>query len=221
MPLRETAFLEIDDGNGNTGTFELNIDLEETTEVEKSYVMANRGQFIQQIADNEVVDLGVEDISRRRTGFTIDGGAGRVEHTVQFTTGLDDVTWGDGDGGDGPSNVTKSDASGADVKPLDRKQVLAYWLRRTRTDSFGQARFHWGQWTDGTLGGADAGVYDQPIPVSINDANLDGPPVDDSSVFSGTLTFRRVSLFPTEDVPSWVTNAAEKIADQIDGVYER
>jgi hypothetical protein len=217
----DTAYLRIDDGTGTTATFELNIALEETTEIQKSYIMANRGQFIQEIADNSVVDLGVDAVSQRRAGYTIDGGAGEQTFQVLFEAGLADVIWGDENSGTGPSNVTKTDATGADVKALDRKQVMAYWIRRTRTDSFGQARLHWGQWTDGNVPGYSAGVYEEPIPVSILNANLDGPPTDDSSVFTGTLEFQRVALFPTDAIPDWIANPAEKIADQITGVSDR
>lgn len=221
MSRYDTAYLVIDDGTGTTATFRLNIGLEETTEIEKQYIMADRGQYLQEIADNNVVDLGVDAVAERRAGFTIDGGAGQQTFNVTFETGLDSVTWGDGNSGTGPDNVTKTDASGADVKALDRKQVLSYWIRRTRTDSFGQARLHWGQWTDGNVGSLTAGVYNQPIPVSIMNANLEGPSTNDSSVFVGTLTLQRVAIFPTDQIPDWIADPASKIADKIFGVPDR
>lgn len=223
MVLYETAYLQIDDGAGTTATFELSIDLEETVDGEKSYVMGNRGQFISEIADNAVQDLSIDTIAQRRSGYFIDGGGGQEIRTLEFKAGLNDARWGDENSDTGPSGVTATDASGEGVKPLDRKQVMGYWLRRTRTDSFGQARLHWGQWTDGSYTDdvVSAGSYGEPIPVAVLDWSLGGPPTDDSSSFEGALTLQRVAPFPDEDMPDWLSNAAEVIDEQLSGVPNR
>lgn len=219
-----TAYLLIDDADATTAQFDLSINFEEATEGEKSFIMAERGQYIREVSDHAVNDLSVDAVAERRAGYWIDGGAGSITKTLQFETGLEDVTWGDGSGGTGPSNVTKTDASGADVKPLDRKQVLEYWLRRTRTDSLGpQARLHWGQWTDGTVSGiGSAGVYGEPVPVAVRSWNLGkGSGDGEQASMDGTLTLARVAVFPSDTVPSWVADPAGKIAEAIDGLQER
>jgi hypothetical protein len=222
MTLTTEAWLEIDDGAGTTGQFQLQVNLEESTQMEKSFIMG-RGGTIQKIVDNIVQFKNIVDIENRRTGFTIDAGLGEETITLTFETGLEDVTWGDGSGGGtGPSNVTTTDASGADVKPLVRKQILEYWLRRTRTDSFGQARLHWGEWTDGTVGGASAGVFNQPIPVAIQSYNNDAPnPEETQASMTGIITMNRVALFPTDQLPDYIVDAAEKIQQQLQGVQDR
>lgn len=224
MTLLTEAWLIIPGVDGPDGEFQLQIGLEETTQVEKDFIMANRGQYLQEIVNNEVVDIGADTIKERRSGFYIDGGAGQIELTVQFETGLEDVTWGDGSGGTGQGNVTETDASGAGVKPLSRKQVLEHWIASTRTDSLQLAQFHWGEWTNGTVGtGNSAGAFGQPIPVVVAGSNIDTPQTDQDSTASlnGTLELRRAALFPGQDLPGWVQDRAKKLQDAIEGVVDR
>lgn len=221
MTLLTEAWLEIDDGDGTTAQFQLQVNLEESSEMEKTFIMSGRGQYIKEIFDQIVSDEAIDIKDQPRAGYTIDGGAGEEVITVTVETGLEDVTWGDGSGGTGPSNVTKTDASGADVKPVVRKQVLEYWIRRTRTDSFGQARLHWGEWTDGTVGGVSAGIYEQPIPVAITGYNTESPdPEQTQASMKATITMARVALFPTDSIPDWVVDGAAKIQNIIDGVND-
>lgn len=221
MPLRNEAYLRIDDAKGATATFQFNLEFEETTETEKSYIMAQRGQYITEVADNLVDGLGINDISNRRRGFFIDGGAGSITHTYSFESGLDDVTWGDGSGGTGPSNITKTDASGEGVHPLVRKQVFDYWVARTRTDSGAQARLHWGEWTNSDFG--DPGVFEQPMPVAILSLTTESPKTDDPSSMSGTLTLVHLSWFfdSTAGIPDWAVDQSEKVQQQTSGIQDR
>jgi len=189
MTLFQTAYLTIDDGTSE-GVFELSIDLEPTVEINKNFIVGNRGQFIQE-AFEQIFGSSDSAQSKRGRGFTIDGGAATWTHTLNFTTGLEDVQWGDGG-----SDNTK-DASGSGVKPLRRKQVLERWIGETRTDSQGQAKLYWGEWTDGRFEN-DPGAFDEPINVSIVSVTLDGPqPDQDVNSFSGVLELRRTSTLPT------------------------
>lgn len=222
MTLTDTAYLRIDDGAGTTAEFEFSHGLEETTETEKSYIMAERGQYITEIADNLVDNLTINDISTRRRGFWIDGGAGTITHTYSFETGKEDgnISWGDGSGGTGDDNVTETDASGDGVHPLSRKQILDYWVQRTRTDSGAQARLHWGEWTNDRYG--DPGVYGQPMPVAILSLTTNSPEVDDPSSMTGTITVVHIAWWYSEEdeVPEWAQDRADKINQQIEGVNE-
>jgi len=225
MTLSDKAYLRIDDGSGTTATFELQIGFEETTDIDKSYVLGNRGQYIRQVFDTDVTPLSNLAQGQRRTGYYIDGGAGVWQPTLQFRTGLEDVEWGDGSGGTGPSNVVRRDASGADVKPISRKHVMEWWLARTRTDSFGQARLYWGEWTDGSIDG-DAGAFNQPMPVAILSAVLSSPGVESGKTeLDGTLELVHISLFPLgpddeRDEPDWATDYQDTVADQLDFITD-
>lgn len=225
MTLTNRAYLEIDDGAENTATFEFHRDLEETLEGQKTFIMGDRGRFLQEIADNAVGLLSIAEVIERRTGFTIDGGSGSITRSLAFIESGEDVRWGDGDGGTGGGNVTLTDASGAGVDPLDRRDVLAYWLKRTRTDSLGpQARLHWGQWTDGNVSGVSgvsAAAQNQPLPVSVLEWSLPSPDRESgASSFDGRIDLKEIALFPSDDIPGWVQDAAAKIADQLDGVND-
>lgn len=202
MTLLQTAYLTIDDGISEA-IFELNIDLEPTVEINKNYLVGNRGQFIQE-AFEQIFGTSDSAQSKRGRGFTIDGGAANWTHTINFSTGLDDVQWGDG------SNDGTRDASGADVKAIKRKQVLARWIGETRTDSQGQAKFYWGEWTDGRFQN-NAGAFGRPMTVSIVSSQLDGPEVDqDVNTFSGVLELRRTSTLPTfGDDPTTTTETKD------------
>jgi len=217
MTLYETAYLTIDDGT-STGVFELQIDLEETAEINKTFILSNRGQYVQEIYEQIVDDSSIATENRRR-GYHIDGGAGEWSHTLTFRTGLEDVQWGDGGAGDGPNNVTETDASGPDVKALTRKQVLEDWIARTRTDSFGQAKLHWGEWCDDTYADT-AGAFGMPMNVVIREASLSSPEVDqDVNTFEGNLTVERTSIFP-EEVGETLANAKEQVQDALGDITD-
>lgn len=209
MTLLQTAYLTIDDGTSEA-VFELNIDLEETAEINKNYILSNRGQYIQEIYEQIVDDSNIATENRRR-GYHIDGGAGEWTHTLTFRTGLEDVLWGDG------SADNTRDASGPDVKALTRKQVMEDWIARTRTDSFGQAKLHWGEWCDSTYADS-AGAFGRPMNVAIQEANLSGPEVDQNvNSFEGTLTLQRTAIFP-EEVDAAVDNAIELVNDALEEI---
>jgi len=217
MTLLQTAYLTIDDG-ANVGEFELSINLEETAEINKTFILSNRGQYIQEIYEQIVDDSDIATEQRRR-GYHIDGGAGEWSHTLTFQTGLENVTWGDGSGGTGPDNVTENDASGENVNALSRKQVLENWVARTRTDSFGQAKLYWGEWSDGTYA-AEAGAFGRPMNVAIREASLSSPEIDqDVNSFEGNLTVQRTSIFP-EEVAETLDNAVELVEDALDGITD-
>lgn len=222
--LEKKAFLRIDDADGVTGTFELRIGLEETTELDKSYLMAGRGQTINQVLNFDVSDFSVADdgIDDRRAGYWIDGGGGKETRTLTFKTGMENVQWGDGSGGTGPSNVTETDASGADVNPVSRKQVFEEWVRRTRTDSLGaQARLHWGEFTDGSFG--SPGVYGAPVPVAIVSHNLESPDIDtETGSITGSVELARIATFPglIDDLPDWIPDAFNTVQKQIGGIFD-
>jgi len=211
MTLTQTAYLTIDDGT-STGVFELNIGLEETAEINKTFILSNRGQYVQEIYEQIVDNTSVATENRRR-GYHIDGGAGEWSHTLVFRTGLEDVTWGDGSADD------TRDASGADVDALTRKQVLEDWIARTRTDSFGQAKLYWGEWADGTYADS-AGAFGRPMNIVIREASLSSPEVDqDVNTFEGNLTVERTSIFP-EEVDETLANAKDLVEDALSEITD-
>ena len=226
--LRNTAYLEISDpvvGDGD-GVFELRHDLEIESQLEKSYLVGNFGTAIQEAfrtVPGDAADLAFgETVPERRQGYSVDAGGGTWGGSLTFTTGLEDATWGDGSGGDGEANVTKTDASGSGVHPLTRLQVLQYWLANTLSDSAGQARLHIGHYTDGTYddyrdGGrvsVDAGVYGFPIPIAIL-ACEPRSPQDEPSNITATLQYRRTQVVDgaVDDVADWIADGAGDIQE--------
>jgi len=212
MTLTEQAYLTVREGE-NEAVFQLRIDLEETADLNKSFIMSDRGQTIQEVYEQFLGDD--EDLSgkNRRAGFTLDGGAGEWQHTLSFSTGLEDARWGD------DSNDTQKDASGPDVHPLTRKQIMESWLARTRTDSANPARLYWGEYTDGRFEG-EAGAFNQPMFVAVNEFNLSSPDVNqDVNTMDGTITVSRIALFP-ESVPEDLDEAIDLIRDSLEGIVD-
>lgn len=211
MTLFKSAFLEIQ-GSTNA-TFEFSLNLSPTSTLEKSYLMGEQGQYLREIF-NQAPGTGSFDASRR-TGYWLDGGAGTWGVSVSFQTGLEDVQWGDGSGGTGPSNVTATDASGAEVKPLSRLQVLQNWLARSKSDSGGDTRLHIGEWTDGTVGGVSAGAFGEPMYVAVQDTNFSMPEPNDQgpSSFDGSINFAHVSRWGGYDAPDWFDDAVGAVVD--------
>lgn len=206
----DTAYLEVEDNQG-TATFEFHTGLQTTGQLDKNYLMGERGQYIQEIYDQSDSIGEMDSSAQRRAGFWLDGGAGNYSETVTFETGLDDVEWGDGTGGTGKDNVTPRDASGPDVKPLTRYHVLSLWLTRTLTDSRNPARFYYGEWTDGNQAEhSEAGAFNQPFPCAVTNWNPDTQDAyDDRSVASmeGTLELSMLVPFGSYDPPSWMADS--------------
>ena len=232
--LRNVAYLEITPlsisgtpavGEGDA-VFELHRDLEVESQLEKSYLVGNFGTMIQEAARyvpaKDKIPAIENTVPERRQGYSVDAGGGTWGGTLTFTTGFEGATWGDGSGGTGPSNVTKTDASGEGVDPLTRLQVLQYWLANTLSDSRGQARLHVGQWTDGKFDdyrdgqfvNADPGVYKTPIPIAIQTCEPRSPE-DEPGNITVSLQYRRTQIIDgvAADVADWVGNLADDAED--------
>lgn len=214
MGLYNTAYLVCQESplvdNPRTAVFELRHVQEFNTTQEPSYIMGGQGEFLRQagryISDEDTFEIEETNMPKR-AGFWLDGGTGRWETQLSFEAGIanDSITWGNGDGGEGQANVTQTDASGADVKPLARQQVLDFWLAMTRSDSFAHTRLHVGEWTDGSFDDyrdgeyvdVDAGAYGSPYPIAITSTNFEKG--EETSYFTGTITGARVALFPASE----------------------
>lgn len=217
MALTDSAWLVIEAGD-DKGEFEMQAELEHQSEVTKQFIMGGGGlgQYIGDIVNQTPIPTSANEgqASTRRTGYWIDGGAGEWNPTLTFATGPDqNHTWGDGSGGTGPSNVTSLDASGDGVDYLTRMQVLHHWVAKTRTDSFGQARLHWGEWADGTYA-ASAGAMGAPMPVAIRSVN-GNTDVREPAIYEGTLEFSHITVFPEAGVPDWLQGSVSDIFQQI------
>lgn len=221
MSRYDTAFLEVEDSQ-STAVFEFSIGLSTQGELDKSYIMGQRGQYITEITNLSDQIGDITSVQDRRAGFWVDGGAGNYSERLQFETGLEDVTWGDGSGGDGPSNVTPRDASGADVKALTRYQVLALWLSRTLTDSRNPARLYWGEWATGDYH-AEPGAFRQAFPCAVTSfqPELPDPSTEGPTSFSGTIEVSMLTPFADYDAPDWMANSEvgtfiEHAAEELD-----
>lgn len=224
--LRNVAYLEIDSqGIGNTGdpaVFELRHDLEIESQVEKQYLVGNFGTSIQEavrFVKSKLDSIPEPSNESRRVGYSVDAGGGTWGGSLTFTTGLEDVRWGDGDGGDGPGNVTKVDASGEGVDALTRLQVLQYWLANSLSDSRGRVRLHIGGWTDGSYDdyrdgqkvNVGAGVFGGSIPIAVLNCEPRAP-VDDPSAAQVTFNYRRTQI--TDALLEDVTDAFDSISNE-------
>jgi hypothetical protein len=207
MTLTNESYLVVEDGAGNEAVFQFQSTQSLTSTLSKNYLVGGRGQYIAEaqryIQGNDFSVSG--DTLDRRAGKWIDAGAGDWEVELEYETGINDtsITWGDAPGDDGQANVTRTDASGADVKPISRMQVLQYWIAQTRSDSFARSRIHIGEYTDGRFG--EDGVYGYPIPVAVQDSQVTKPE-DQASSFNGTLTMQRVTPMPIlqGQIADWV-----------------
>ena len=221
----DTAYLVLEDTQG-TGVFELSIELEPSGQLEKSFLMSSRGQYITAIT-NILPETGeIDSIMPRRAGFYVDGGAGDWIQTLSFTAGTeeDSIQWGDGSGGTGEANVTQRDASGAGINPQTRKDILELWLAKTKTDSRNPARLYFGEWTNGDYH-SESGVFNQPMPVAVQSFDLSNPP-EESSDMTGSITVAAITPFADYDPPDWLSNSnigtfIENVADELSGVQER
>lgn len=216
----DTAYLEVEDEQ-STATFEFHTGLRTTGDLDKSYLMGSRGQYISEIF-NVTDALGeIDAAAERRAGFWYDGGAGNYSERIEFETGVgDDVQWGDGSGGTGKANVTPRDASGMDVKPLTRYHVLSLWLSRTLTDSRNPARLYFGEWTDGSKPEhTESGAFNQAFPCAVTNYQPELPDVGESpSSFQGVIEVSLLVPFGSYDPPSWMSDS--NIGTFIDHVAE-
>lgn len=207
MPLHNRAVLEVD-AFGRTGVFEFR-EHEPNRELTHDYLVGGRGQVISELYA-QASDLAPDDILPdagldRRAGFHLDAGAGRNQFnfTAKVGTGDDDLRWGDGSSSAGSSN--EYDAEG-ETNPKTKRDVLYRWLAEARTDSGGQLRLYFGEWSDGTYADT-AGVYGEPKTVALLSVRSDAPK-DDSSVV--TYTFEMEQTTP---VPDGVDEAIDDFTD--------
>jgi len=204
MTLKTRAYLVLEDNTGEA-VFEFNANLEITSELDKSFIMAERGQYVRKIFNETQLIDDVDNVADRRAGYHIDGGAGSWQETLAFEVHADNnVSWGDGSGGNGASNVTSRDASGTGISMETRKNIFELWLSRTLTDSRNPARLHFGEWTNGRFN--EPGVFNQPLPVAITGHNIE-PDVTEPSNLKGTITMQVITLFADTNPPSWLADS--------------
>ena len=213
MPLRNTAYLEID-VDDTTAVFELREGLEDVGEITIQYLLSERGQYLREIYDigtdlvpDDVADADLEN----RKGYYVDGGAGSYGVRLTAQAGPGDQ-WGDGSSNpDDEDDTTRYDATGS--HPLAMKQVLEYAVAQSRTDSSNPARLYIGEWTDGTHADA-AGAFEQPLALAIEEATVTRPD-DNPSAITVTLEGKWTSTFPGEDLLGSIEDGLDEIADLI------
>lgn len=211
MTLENVAYLEFE--ASTNATFELSIGKEVQSQGSKSYLMGERGQYVREIV-NQTPGTGSFDADRR-TGFWIDGGAGDWQEVVQFKAGVgdEDVQWGDDSGTRDQSGVTTTDASGSDVAGISRKNVFDYWMSKSKTDSSGKGKLHFGEWTDGSIAhisGVSAGAYGEPMPVAVREWSV-GTDLTEPGQVNGNFTVSHVALWGGAEAPEWADDASEAI----------
>jgi hypothetical protein len=216
--LTNKAYLSLEDSDSEA-VFELQIDLEDSTELSKQMLMGNRGQYLQEVYQ-QIFESSAPDLegANRRKGFSIDAGAGEWAPNLSFGAGMESesIQWGDGSGD------PQRDASGAEIHPMRRKHVLEQWLARTRTDSANPAYLYWGEWTDGRFEG-DPGAFGEPMTVAVREATLNSPdPEQDTSTMTGSLTIVRIAVFPdkVQDIRSSVSSALDDAAEKLNGITD-
>jgi hypothetical protein len=208
MSRYDTAFLEVEDST-DTAVFELSLGLRTSGELDKNYLMGSRGQYIQEIWDQSDALGEIDALAERRAGFWIDGGAGNYSERIEFEAGTEgeSIQWGDGSGGDGQSNVTPRDASGAGVKPLTRYHIMSLWLARTLTDSRNPARLYFGEWADGTYH-PEPGAFGQAMPCAITNFQPEMPDVNESPTsFQGVIEVSLLVPFGDYEPPDWMADS--------------
>ncbi|OYR53600.1 hypothetical protein DJ73_07260 [Halorubrum sp. Ea1] len=214
MPLHSKAVLEVS-AFDRTGVFELKGDLEPNRELTHDYLVGGRGQVLSELyaqASNlDPTDILPDADLDRRAGFHLDAGAGRNQFNYTATVGRgdDDLRWGDGSSSAG--EATAYDAAG-DVPPETKRDVLYRWLSEARTDSGGQLLLYTGEWSDGTYA-AEAGVYNEPVPVALLSVRTEKP-IDEPSVVSYTFEFEKTTLVP--DVDEAIDDFTEAASDAVD-----
>lgn len=223
MTLKNYAYLIVSDNAGDA-VFELNVELERTSELEKNYTMGDRGQYIREFVNQTPFTGNINDEKDRRAGFYIDGGAGSWSHTLTFETGMEDVRWGDGSGGTGPSNITQRDASGADVTGISRANIFDLWMARSTTDSRNPGWLYFGEWTEAdqnlTISTPD-GAMGEAMPVAITNHSVETS-VDAPGVCIGSVTMQRLTPFSDYNTPDWlgdgtINSIVSGITDSLEG----
>lgn len=216
MTLTGNAYVEIE--ADTNATFQLKIGYDNQSQASKSYLMGERGQYLREIV-NQTPGTGSFDADRR-TGFWLDGGAGDWQETFNFQVGVggEDIQWGDSSGSRDQSGVTKTDASGTEVEGISRKNVLDYWLAKSKSDSGGDTRIHFGEWTDGTIthiSGVSSAAFGQPMPVAVREwqASLSGAENDPVGQVTGSITVSHVALWGGAEAPAWVDDAVGAVLD--------
>lgn len=214
--LRNRAYLAIP-GNGSTEyVFEFSDGFDLTRTVSKTFVMAERGQYITLAYDLSPVPDAVDQVpdeagSERRRGYHVELGAGVWTREASFKTGVEqeNIRWGDGESATGPDNVTISDASGAGVHKEDRADILENVIATTRTDSEAIAYLHYNQWSDGTYG--EAGVFGRPMPVAVDAEGVTiNTDTQEPSTVEGSINLVHIARFPTK-----VTDAVNGVLDEV------
>lgn len=223
----DTGYLELEDSTG-TATFEMRVGLQQSGQMERTYLMGPRGQYVTEIYNQLDITGDVDGVANRRAGFKIDGGAGEFTKQVNFQVGPEDATWGDGSGGTGQANVTARDASGANVSAVSRQDIFELWATQARTDSDTPARFYFGEWTDGTPSGhSEAGAFNQPFVGSLDRFNTDMPDPDGDppSELRGSFEISMVTLFSDITPPSYLESSnlgtySERAADALEDMSD-
>jgi len=213
MTLRDRAVLEVSVGT-TTAAFEFRDGFEQEHTITHNYLVGGRGQYVQEIWD--VVDFDTETesvVPNRRAGYHVDGGAGEKTRALSFVTGQEpdaDLLWGDESGGTGPNNVTKTDASGADVSKYDKADVFERWMAVSRTDSTLPGFLYHNQYSDGTYADS-AGLYNSPLPVAVQEASI-ATDLDEPTAVSGQVTVVQTNIFAEQgDVIGAVDEALTEI----------
>lgn len=207
MPLHDRAVLEVDAFN-RTGVFEMRSH-EPGRELTHDYLVGGRGQVISelyaQVSDIDPTDILPDADLDRRAGYYLDGGAGRnrFPFTAEVGVGDGDFRWGDGSSSAGSAN--EYDAEG-DVAPETKRDVLYRWLAEARTDSGGQLRLYFGEWSDGSYA-STPGVYNEPKTVALISVRTDKPKDNPSGV---QYTFEMEEAAP---VPGGVDEAIDDFTD--------
>ena len=192
MTLYDRAVLTMEAADRDL-VFELRGDLSDTEEIERSFPAGGRGQLLRNAIDWVP---GVSDLERRK-GYYVDIGGGSHAWRLQIpSAGVEPDQWGDGSAD--PGEVNRYDAA-TDAHPYAKKQVLAYWLSQSRSDSFGNVKLHVGEHTDGTYSDA-AGAFETPIRAGIQSAQV-GISGDDPAAIDVSLEVSWAATFPSTADP--------------------
>jgi hypothetical protein len=186
MTLKSDAVLTVDadvdgDGTAETGQFVMEDNINIKPGLRTGFLLNNRGStvnsVISEFAKSKTEQTG-EPVSKRK-GIFLDLGGGVKSVEVEFSgwTGSN-LQWGNtGD----PSQKTVGDATGA--KALSQLEVLFHYLELAEIDSRNPATLAYGEHHSD-------GLYDSMDVVLESPQGLRSS--DDSSTFTGTLTFLSV-----------------------------
>jgi hypothetical protein len=218
MPLHNKAVIEID-AFDRTGVFEFR-EHEPNRELTHDYLVGGRGQILTELyaqaSDIAPNDILPDSALTRRAGYYLDAGAGanRFPFTARVGRGDEDLRWGDGSSASGSAN--KYDAEG-EVAPSTKRDVLTRWLAKARTDSGGQMRLYFGEWSDGTHA-STPGVYGEPKTVVLISLRTDVP-TDEPSTVQYTFEMEETTPVPDgvnetiDDFSDAASNAVDELGD--------